>query len=186
VTQAKALSAVRDSRQTKRTLLVAARPVDWGARLSTVMLALAETHPPCRKQGPSAGLAWPGGVVEEKNLTVQSRPCARSGHDAIVTITAEDTGQHGDSAQAPPCTCAAREETACVVRLQRRLAVIVRPTSSVGRGGCRDAMIAAVAWKRIRVELIERPAPRRRPGHRIDTERIPARVSSAVEAVAGG
>jgi len=188
VTQAKVFQEF-EIRPDERSLLVRGKRLVLGARAFDVLLALAERTDRVVSKAELLDLAWPGVVVEENNLTVQISALRRIlGHDTIVTVTGRGYRLNG-TPSAPLVTTDPGhpgEATGAAARLLRRLAVIVQ-ADVVGwaRLVARDPTLAAAAWKRVRVELIERTAPQfgGRPIE-LTAERIQLEFSSAVEAVA--
>ncbi len=174
-------------RLSERVLVVDGAVVALGARAFDVLQALAERCDRVVSKAELLDLAWPGLVVEENNLSVQISSLRRLlGHDAIATVT----GRGYRLALAPTRPDSASDAARTTPptnpgRLQRRLAAIVQ-ADVVGwaRLVARDASGAARAWKRTRVELIERTVPQY-AGRLIEltAERLLLEFGSAVEAV---
>lgn len=171
-------------RVAERLLLVDGIPAPLGARAFDVLQALAERHDRIVTKAELMDLAWPGVVVEENNLTVQISALRKLlGADTIATVV----GRGYRLTRSPraggghPLT----EATPAPVRLQRRLAAVVQ-ADVIGwaRLVSRDASQATAAWKRIRIEQIERTAPTygARPIE-LTAERIQLEFGSAVDAV---
>ena len=172
-------------RMAERLLVVDSVPVAVGARAFDVLQALAERCDRVVSKAELMDLAWPGLVVEENNLSVQISALRRLlGHDVIATVTGRGYRLALPRREAAHDGADERQGAASG-RLQRRLAAVVQ-ADVVGwaRLVARDPSGAAQAWKRVRVELIERTVPR--CGGRLielTAERVQIEFGSVVDAV---
>jgi adenylate cyclase len=176
----------------ERTVAVAGEAAALGARAFDLLLALAERCERVVSKAELLDLAWPGLVVEENNLTVQISTLRRLlGPAAIATVTGRGYRLTLSPLAAPspapagPDARGAEAAPAPMGRLERRMAAVVQ-AEVVGwaRLVNRDAMSATLAWKRVRVELIEKIAPQY-GGRLIELtpERVLLEFRSAVEAL---
>ncbi len=172
-------------RMAERLLLVDNQPVALGARAFDVLQALAERSDRVVSKAELLDLAWPGLVVEENNLTVQISALRRLlGHEAIATVT----GRGYRLTLARPDSPAAKDTgnlAPSAGRLQRRLAAVVQAdVMGWARMVERDAPGAARAWRRVRLELVERSLQQYSGrATEVTAERVLVEFGSAVDAV---
>ena len=184
-------------RPAERSLLANGEAVGLGARAFDVLLALVERRDRVVSKNELLDLVWPGLVVEENNLTVQISAIRKVlGASSIATVTGRGyrlvlAARHDSvlaerDGHSEGLRLGGIQARSLTRRLQRRLVAIAH-AEVVGwsRLVARDAQGAALAWKSVRIELVEGSLPQF-GGRAIELtpERLLLDFDSAVEAVA--